>query len=67
MDDDKIDMATVDKTLDRVVWALKYHASKLHSIYFDQSEAKWLRDEAYNLYLWYKDAADFVSNLKEAL
>ena len=66
MDDDKIDMATVDKTLDRVVWALKYHASKLHSIYLDQSEAKWLRDEAYNLYLGYKDAADFVSNLKEA-
>ena len=64
--DGKIDIATVDKTLDRVVWALKNHASKLYRVYMDQSEAKWMRDEAYNLYQGYKDAAAFVSNLKEA-
>lgn len=64
--DEKIDMETVDRTLDRVVCALRHHARKLRRIYLDQSEAKWLRDEAYSLWQGYRDAADFVSNLKEA-
>lgn len=66
MDDKSIRREMMDETLDWVAEALKAHASKLLRIYVDESETKWLRDEAYNLYLGYKDAAAFVSNLKEA-
>lgn len=54
-----------DKTIDMVVQELFWRANLLHHIYLDESEADMMRDGAYHLYQGYKDAAIFVSNLKE--
>ena len=55
-----------DKTIDMVAAKLSEKAEMFHDISQDPEESDWARDEAYDLWQGYKDAAAFVSNLKEA-
>lgn len=53
------------KTIDMVSAKLRENAAMLYCISQDSAESNWKRDEAYTLYRGYKDAADFVSTLKD--
>ena len=54
-----------EKTIDMVVEKLLEKADKLYQISQDRDESDWARDEAFTFYRGYRDAAFFVSNLKE--
>lgn len=58
-------MSKKNKTIDMVAEKLREKAVMLYGISQDSAESNWMRDEAYTLYRGYKDAAYFVSNLKE--
>lgn len=58
-------MGKKNKTIDMVAAKLRDRAVMLCHVFQDPTEAGWARDYARELWIGYKDAADFVSNLKE--
>ena len=62
MDDKKLDEATIEA----VVTRLHAQAERMRDIYLDETESDWARDEAYRMYGGYKEAAEYVSTMKEA-
>ena len=55
-----------DKTIDMVAAQLIKKADRFYGISQDPAESDWARDEAFTFYQGYKDAAFFVTSLKEA-
>lgn len=55
-----------EKTIDMVAAKLSEKAERFYDISQDQEESDWARDEAFTFYCGYKDAAFFVTHLKEA-
>lgn len=60
-------MGKKNKTIDMVAAKLRERADDLYNVYKDPDYdySNWMRDYAHTLWVGYKDAADFVSNLKE--
>lgn len=58
-------MGKKNKTIDMVAAKLYEHADRLYNVYKDPDYSNWMRDYAHTLWVGYKDAAVFVSDLKE--
>ena len=59
-------MSKKNKTIDMVVVKLCERADRLYNIYKDPDYSNLVRDYAHDLWVGYRDAAEYVSSLKEA-